>query len=94
MARTGRGSGVQVHRLRGDSLDIFGRGPQELMRQLRQRAGDRELITDLGDIAVGRVQPGSPNAGELVVTGCQPRLRARTTAVEWGTCSSDAWSSK
>ena len=49
----------------GDVLNVGSSHPQEMVRQIRQGAGDREFLTDLRYVLISRVPTRCPMAGQV-----------------------------
>lgn len=59
----------------GNSFDVVGRHLQHSLPQVGQGSGDREFIADLGDVAVGRIEPCQANTHQFLFPPTQPCLR-------------------
>jgi len=62
----------------GVIADVCCGGREQAVAQLGQCAGSGELVTDLGNVGVGRVEPGQPDPDQVIGVACvQPCDRAR-----------------
>src|SRR5690349_14287890 len=66
---------AQLHVLRGHRADVGRRGEQQPVAEVVECPRGRQLVTDLRDVAVGRIECRPADADErLVGAAVQPRL--------------------